>query len=135
MDTLIEVAVARRAIESAVARIAAVSATAQDFEAMEEALFRIELVARRHKPMHSVTPAFHIAIAHGAHNRVLEKTVASFNSLMVSAGEVIEREQFGTEYRMGEYESHRHLLNVLQKRDPEEAGGAKRDGRAHHVDG
>jgi GntR family transcriptional regulator, transcriptional repressor for pyruvate dehydrogenase complex len=128
IDTVVEVAVARRAIEASVAAMAAVAATEEDFEAMEEALFRIELVARRNKPMHSVTPAFHVAIARASHNRVLEKVVASFNSLMVTAGEVIEREQVGVEFRLGEYESHRELLQALRSRD---ADRARREMEAH----
>ena len=118
-DALIEVAIARRAIESSVARMAAIHATEEDFDEIEEALFRIESVARKNKPMYSVTPAFHVAVAKASHNRVLEKVVASFNSLMTSAGEAIERDHIGPGYRTEEFESHRLLLEVLRKRDPD----------------
>lgn len=119
MDALIEVAIARRAIESSVAQIVAGSASEEDFEDIEEALFRIELVAQKNKPMYTVTPDFHVAVARASHNRVLEKVVASFNALMVSAGEVIEREFMGPAYRTAEFESHRRLLEVFRTRDPD----------------
>ena len=117
-DTLIEVAKARKHIEGSVARLAAVEATAEDFEEIEAVLDKILRLSKKHQPMYSMTPQFHVAVARATHNRVLEKVVSSFNDLMVSAGGVIEREEFGYQYRLGEYESHRALLEVLQSRDP-----------------
>ena len=121
MDTLIEVAEARRAIEGSVARLAAVSATADDFERIEVILDRIERLAKKNQPMYTVTPAFHVSVAHATHNNVLERVISSFNELMRSAGAVIERDQVGYEYRLGEYESHRELFEALQTRNPERA--------------
>lgn len=118
MDTLIEVARARKQIEGSVARLAATEATADDFDELETILDKILRLSKKHQPMYSVTPQFHVAVARAAHNRVLEKVVSSFNDLMAAAGEVIEREEFGHPYRAGEYESHRRLLDVLRTRDP-----------------
>ncbi len=117
IDTLIKVAIARKAIEGAVARLAAIEAAEDDFEEMELILSKIHRLARKNQPMHSLTPEFHVAVAKATHNDVLVGVVSSFNSLMVAAGQVIEREQIGYEYRMGEYESHRELLEVLLARD------------------
>jgi GntR family transcriptional repressor for pyruvate dehydrogenase complex len=121
MATLIEVASARRVIEGAVARMAAVTATADDFEELEAILLKIERLAKKNQPMYTVTPAFHVCVARATHNGVLEKVISSFNSLMTSAGSVIERDQIGYEYRIGEYESHKQLFDVLQTRDPDRA--------------
>jgi GntR family transcriptional regulator, transcriptional repressor for pyruvate dehydrogenase complex len=121
MDTLIQVAEARRAIESAVARVAAVTATQDDFDEIAAILFRIERLSKKNQPMYTVTPAFHVAIARATHNAVMESVVSSFNTLMKQAGAVIEREQPGSAYRIGEYESHRQLLDVLESRDPTQA--------------
>jgi GntR family transcriptional repressor for pyruvate dehydrogenase complex len=121
MDTLIQVAEARRVIESGVARVAATTATREDFDEMESILFRIERLSKKNQPMYTLTPAFHVAVAHATHNPVLEEVVGSFNTLMKQAGSVIERENVGAAYRVEEYESHRKLLDVLQGGDPEKA--------------
>jgi GntR family transcriptional repressor for pyruvate dehydrogenase complex len=121
MDTLTQVAEARRVIESGVARVAAITARREDFEEMESILFRIEKLSKKNQPMYTLTPAFHVAIAHATHNPVLEEVVGSFNSLMKQAGAVIERENVGSAYRVEEYESHRKLLEVLQSGDPDRA--------------
>ena len=130
IETLIEVAVARRAIEGGVARLAAQTATAADFEEMEDLIDSIAMLARKSRPMHEATPAFHVALARATHNKVLERVVASFNSLMASAGEVIEHAHAGSRYRSAEVASHRRLLNVLRLRDPERAQREMED----HVD-
>ena len=119
LDTLIEVARARRVIEAAVARQAVMEATDEDFEEIEAVLIQIERLAKKNQPMYSITPEFHVAVARAAHNEVLIKVVASFNSLMAAAGELIERDAVGQAYRTGEYESHRDLYTVFLKRDPQ----------------
>jgi GntR family transcriptional repressor for pyruvate dehydrogenase complex len=121
IDALIEVAIARRAIEAAVARVAASTANSNDIDNLREALTEIEAVALRNRPMYSVTPAFHVAVARATHNSVLEKTVESFNSLMVRAGEIIEQRNAGEAYRVAEYESHRLLLEAILSGDPDRA--------------
>jgi DNA-binding FadR family transcriptional regulator len=121
MDTLIQVAMARKAIEGAVAKLAATAATADDFEEMEAILVRIEKLAKKNQPMYSITPEFHVAVAHATHNKVLESVVASFNLLMATAGEIIEREEVGYQYRIGEYNSHQELYKVLKLRNPARA--------------
>lgn len=117
MDTLIEVAIARKAIEGSVARLAATDATADDFEAIEIVLERIKRQSTKNQPMYTVTPEFHVAVAQATHNQVLKSVVSSFNLLMVTAGEVIERDEIGYEYRIGEYQSHLDLFSVLKRRN------------------
>ena len=118
LKTLIEVARARKIIEAAVARQAAMEATEEDFEEIESVLSKIERLAKKNQPMYSLTPEFHVAVARAAHNEVLVKVIASFNSLMAAAGELIERDAVGYAYRVAEYESHRDLYAVLRQRDP-----------------
>ncbi len=117
MDTLIQVAMARKAIEGAVARIAATVATEEDFERIEGVLDTIRRLAKKNQPMYSVTPDFHVAVAGATHNSVLESVVSSFNELMVAAGDVIERDETGQEYRNEECDSHCELFRVLRRRD------------------
>jgi GntR family transcriptional repressor for pyruvate dehydrogenase complex len=119
LNTLIEVARARKIIEAAVARQATIEATEEDFEEIESVLGKIERMAKKNQPMYSITPEFHVAVARAAHNEVLVKVIASFNSLMAAAGELIERNAVGYAYRVAEYESHRDLYRVIRKRDPQ----------------
>ncbi len=121
MEAIVEVVAARKVIEGGVARLAATTATEEDFEEMEEILRKIERAARRDLPMYSLTPLFHIAIARATHNKVLEKIVSSFNQLMASGGALIERENGSEEYYMAEYRSHRELYEAIRSRNPERA--------------
>lgn len=121
MEAIVEVVAARKAIEGAVARLAAVTAAEEDFEEMEEILRKIERAAKKNQPMYSLTPQFHIAVARATHNKVLEKIVSSFNLLMAAGGQLIERDNVGYQYRIGEYESHRELFEALKSRDPDRA--------------
>jgi len=120
-EAIVQVVAARKVIEGGVARLAAVTATEEDFEELEDILHKIERTARRSQPMYSVTPQFHIAIARATHNEVLEKVVSSFNLVMASGGALIERENGTPEYRLAEYESHRELYDAIRSRDPERA--------------
>ena len=121
IEAIAEVVAARRIIEGGVARLAATTATEEDFEELEQILLKIERAATRNQPMYSLTPQFHVAIARATHNKVLEKIVSSFNLLMASGGALIERENVGSQYRIEEYESHRRLFEALRTRDPEKA--------------
>jgi hypothetical protein len=72
------------------------------------------------------TPAFHVAVARATHNPILESVITSFNALMSKTGELLEKD-VGRSYRTQEYASHRALLRVLKKRDPEAARKAMSD--------
>jgi len=52
--------------------------------------------------------------------------ITSFNALMSKTGELLEKDA-GSSYRAQEYASHRTLLRVLKKRDPEAARKAMSD--------
>ena len=119
MEAIIEVVAARKVIESGVARLAALTATEEDFELMEEILRKIERAAQRNQPLYSLTPQFHVAVARATHNKVLEKIVSSFNLLMASGGALIEHEKLSAEYSQSEYQSHRELYEAIRSRDPE----------------
>ncbi len=120
-EAIAEVVAARKVIEGGVARLAAVTATEEDLERLEEILRKIERAARRGQPMYSLTPLFHIAIATATHNQVLEKVVSSFNMVMASGGALIERENKNPDYGMAEYLAHAELFDAIRSRDPERA--------------
>jgi len=120
-EAITHVVAARKVIEGGVARLAAVTATEEDLERLEEILRKIERAALRRQPMYSLTPLFHIAIAAATHNQVLEKVVSSFNLVMASGGALIERENKNPDYAMAEYLSHMELFEAIRSRDPERA--------------
>jgi GntR family transcriptional regulator, transcriptional repressor for pyruvate dehydrogenase complex len=120
-EAITDVVAARKVIEGGVARLAAVTATEEDIERLEEILHRIERAAVRGQPMYNLTPLFHIAIAAATHNQVLEKVVSSFNLVMASGGALIERENKDPDYRNNEYLSHVELFDAICSRDPERA--------------
>ena len=122
-DTMLHVVRARKLIESAVAALAAVEATEEDFTAMESIVEEIGATANRDQPVFAVTPRFHVAVARSTHNPVLESVVASFNALMARTGELLEHEA-GPAQRAREYGSHKELLRVLRQRDPDVARSA-----------
>ena len=127
-ETMVYVVRARMVLESAVAALAAVEATEKDFAAMEAIVERFGPKGSAAEPVFAMTPAFHIAVAHATHNPILEEVIASFNALMAKTGELLEKKA-GSGYRAQEYASHRALLKVLKKRDPE----AARKAMAEHV--
>lgn len=120
-EAITDVVAARKVIEGGVARLAAVTATEEDLEKLEEILRKIERAALRRQPMYNLTPLFHIAIAAATHNQVLEKVVSSFNLVMASGGALIERENKNPDYAMAEYLSHVELFEAIRSRDPERA--------------
>ena len=130
IETLIEVAVARRAIEGGVARLAAQTATAADFEEMEDLIDSIAMLARKSRPMHEATPAFHVALSQS-----YSQQGARARGRLVQLPDGFSRRSHrarhaGSRYRSAEVASHRRLLNVLRLRDPERAQREMED----HVD-
>ena len=114
---------ARIVIEGAAAALAVVEATEEDFEYMQRIVDQLGTTAELHQPVFALTPAFHVAVARGTHNPILEGVITSFNALMAKTGELLEQAA-GDGYRAREYISHRNLLRILRRRDPELAKSA-----------
>jgi GntR family transcriptional repressor for pyruvate dehydrogenase complex len=127
-QTLKHVINARKVLESAIASLAVVEATEDDFAAMEAVVDNLATAAALQQPVFLLSPAFHIAVAHATHNPMLESVISSFNGLMSKTGRLLEA-QGGHSHRAHEYTSHRDLLRVLRRRDPE----AARNAMAAHI--
>jgi GntR family transcriptional repressor for pyruvate dehydrogenase complex len=124
--TMVHVVHARKVLESAVAALAVTQATESDFAAMEAIVEQIGTHATLDQPVFDATPAFHVAVAHATHNPILESVISSFNALMSKTGELLEKDA-GAGYRAQQYSSHRDLLRVFRRRDPEAARRAMSD--------
>jgi GntR family transcriptional regulator, transcriptional repressor for pyruvate dehydrogenase complex len=119
-QTMKHVVNARKVLESAIAALAVVEAKEEDFAAMEAVVEQLATAAALQQPVFSLSPAFHFAVARATHNPMLESVISSFNGLMSKTGRLLEASG-GNEHRAHEYSSHRDLLRVLRKRDPEAA--------------
>lgn len=118
---LVEVAQAAKVVEGGVARLATQVGTEQDFAAIEEVLAQVEHAARRGKPVHTMTPEFHVAVARATHNPMLIRLVDSLNRMMASIGELAQARGSVEELAEGEYRLHAKLFEVLRTRDAEAA--------------
>jgi len=119
-ETMKHVVSARKVLESAIAALAVLEATEEDFAAMEAIVEQLATAAALQQPIFALTPTFHVAVAHATHNPMLESVITSFNALMSKTGKLLEASG-GNEHRAHEYASHRDLLRVLRRRDPEAA--------------
>src|ERR1700722_18525361 len=117
-QTLKHVVNARKVLESAIAALAVIEATEEDFAAMEHVVEQLATAAALQQPVYLLSPKFHFAVAHATHNPMLESVISSFNALMSKTGRLLEASG-GNEHRAHEYASHRDLLRVLRRRDPE----------------
>jgi GntR family transcriptional regulator, transcriptional repressor for pyruvate dehydrogenase complex len=127
-ETMGHVVRARKVLESAIAALAVLEATEEDFAEIERIVEQLATAAALQQPVFALTPAFHVAVAHATHNPMLESVIASFNALMSKTGKLLEAKG-GNEHRAHEYASHRDLLRVLRRRDPE----AARTAMAMHI--
>jgi GntR family transcriptional repressor for pyruvate dehydrogenase complex len=125
---LIELAQACKVLEGGVAHLAVQAGTPDDFDQIEEKLAQIERAALRGKPVHSMTPEFHVAIARATHNGVLVRTIDSLNSMMAAAGDIIEKRMSSESMADAEYRLHARLYEVLRTRD---ADAARREMESH----
>jgi GntR family transcriptional regulator, transcriptional repressor for pyruvate dehydrogenase complex len=127
-QTLKHVVNARKVLESGIAALAVVEATEEDFAAMEAVVDKLATAAALQQPVYLLSPTFHLEVARATHNPMLESVIASFNGLMSKTGRLLEA-QGGPEHRAHEYTSHRDLLRILRRRDPE----AARTAMAMHI--
>jgi GntR family transcriptional repressor for pyruvate dehydrogenase complex len=119
-ETMRHVVCARKVLESAIASLAVLEATEEDFTEMEAIVEQLGTAAALQQPVFALTPLFHVAAARATHNPMLESVITSFNALMSKTGELLET-RGGNKHRAHEYASHRDLLRVLRRRDPEAA--------------
>jgi DNA-binding FadR family transcriptional regulator len=115
---ILELAEARKVVETAVAELAAQRATPEDLEAMEEALAEAKETLNAGNPHympHSV--AFHMALARAAKNQVLLFTVDSFRSLFYQALERLP----SSEMAHRAVADHHQIYEAVKNRDPQKA--------------
>lgn len=109
----------RRLLEPALARLAADRATDDDLQWLEAILDDHEGHIKRNKPVVDVDMAFHRAIAHAAHNSVIQST---FDLLSTTLQDF--RYLWGEGRPARSAEAHRAVFEAISGRDAEAAAKA-----------
>jgi len=110
---LLDLLDARLLVEPEIAALAAKKATPSDIEAMDQALDRIAVLARRGRKVYRAAAEFHVEIAKATGNAALVQMVSSLVSAMAFWGRVCEQTVPGRTQE--EVAIHRDLLNILKR--------------------
>lgn len=115
---------ARLAVEAATARHAALRATPQDLERLEEALSVMETTMRARQPVREADFDFHMAVARASGNEIFCEMLNATRPLMLQAIAVAQKlTSEGSEARIeAVLEEHRQILEAIRSRDAEGAG-------------
>jgi len=124
---ILDLLVARRAVEREVARLAAIHADAQDVADLRRSVQQQEGFAQSGRSVADEDTAFHSILARAAKNRVL---MAAMDLFRANAQYALELEQIRR--RMGRLTNtdHRKILEAVEQRDPDMAELAMR----RHID-
>ncbi|HWI65072.1 MAG TPA: FCD domain-containing protein [Symbiobacteriaceae bacterium] len=120
LDEVVDVLVARRALEREIARLAAVNASDRDLAALEELVGRYE--ATTSAPAAAEADfAFHVRLAEVTGNRVLQATTRLIHTQAQTAmiPPTIHRK-----LKLNLAHQHRAILEAIRSHDPEQAEGA-----------
>lgn len=117
---------ARQVLEPAIARLAAINATNQDFEDMQLYLER-GASAQDAEGWERWDGTFHRAICRATHNVLIETLFETLNAARFQAewGQ-LRKVTLNAELKKVYTAQHRHLLQALEQRDVEEAAKAMR---------
>jgi GntR family transcriptional repressor for pyruvate dehydrogenase complex len=124
-DGAIEVLYARLVIEGELASMAAVRATNDDLNEMNEILERLKRAVARGRAIAHITSDFHQALARAGHNRPLYRMAQLLTQARIVQGLRVEHAL--PEVAAHEYDSHRLLLEAVASRDPLKARTAMRE--------
>jgi len=127
LEDFLTVLEARRSIERETARLAALRATPEEIQMMDDILSRQENKYKDHQWITEDDLAFHKAIAKASKNEILE-TMYSLLAIFGQQSRAFEymRKKINAEYMV----SHRRILNALRRGDSGEAEKAMLD----HID-
>jgi GntR family transcriptional repressor for pyruvate dehydrogenase complex len=115
---LLDLIDARLLVEPEIAALAAKTATQPDIDAIERALNRIAVLARRGRKVYRAAAEFHIEIAKATHNAALVQMVSSLVAVMAYWGRLFEEEIPGRAQR--EVQLHGDLLRCVRRQNPDE---------------
>jgi GntR family transcriptional regulator, transcriptional repressor for pyruvate dehydrogenase complex len=107
---------ARRPVETAIARFAALRRTPVDLAEIEDVLAKHERALANGRQAARWSVRFHLELAEAAHNEVLAGFVASFAKLLAERGPVLEKLDG---YRDWELAEHRGLYEAVSDGDAE----------------
>jgi hypothetical protein len=108
---------AQNSIEPAIAALASVRTSPEQWDRLDDLVDQSELVVDQPDDFNLLALAFHGAIADAAGNRLLQATLASFGQVQ----SIHYRDRGSPESARAAVAAHRHLLSVLRRGDPEAA--------------
>ena len=117
---------AQNCIEPAIAALASVRTSPEQWDRLDDLVDQSELVVDQPDDFNLLALAFHGAIADAAGNRLLQATLASFGQVQ----SIHYRDRGSPESARAAVAAHRHLLSVLRRGDPE----AAREEMRKHLD-
>ena len=123
-DELMDV---RRMFEPAVARVAATRVTDAEIAELQRILRGQQRQLRAGQSAIAEDTAFHSALAHATHNRIVVHIMETLNDLLIESRKLSVRQQ-GRPFRS--IRGHAALMTALRRRDPDGAARAMRD----HID-
>ena len=123
-DELMDV---RRMFEPAVARVAATRVTDAEVAELQRILRTQQRKLRAGQSAIAEDTAFHSALAHATHNRIVVHIMETLNDLLIESRKLSVRQQ-GRPFRS--IRGHAALMAALRRRDPDGAARAMRD----HID-
>lgn len=123
-DELMDV---RLMFEPAVARVAATRVTDAEIAELERILRGQRRKLRAGQSAIADDTAFHSALAHATHNRIVVHIMETLNDLLIESRKLSVRQQ-GRPFRS--IRGHAALITALRRRDPDGAARAMRD----HID-
>lgn len=114
----------RLAVETTAARLAAVKASSEEIEAIEDALNHLRGSANDLAQVVSWDTKFHASVIRAAHNRLLEQALALSNDYLIEA-------RFRMHSLPGEVDrsiaAHERIIEAIRQRDPNGAALAMRE--------
>ncbi|MBI3976595.1 MAG: FadR family transcriptional regulator [Chloroflexi bacterium] len=123
-QSLMELFEVRRVIESEIAALACMRASADDLAQIERALRQYEAAALKHRPTAELDAAFHQALARASHNSVMLKMLSSIRELLRFGRERSEDPESGNIRSLG---FHKRIYEQIAKGDVEGARAAMRE--------
>ena len=117
-NELTEILEVRQILEPEIAARAAVNASESDFEEIEAILKEIDRLHQAGQSLFEITWAFHRKLAELAGNTALAQIINILYEMIKEAQKPLYDQYFDPAV---EVQEHRHLVEVLKKRDPESA--------------
>ncbi|MGH6894729.1 MAG: FadR/GntR family transcriptional regulator [Dongiaceae bacterium] len=117
----LELLEAREMIEPRSIRLVCIRGTDDDFAKIEQLLDEHEAALRAGRPVSEFAARFHVMLAEASHNRVVARFMDSILEILRQRGRKTDNDR---NYARQEIKQHRHILDLVRRRDPDRAAEA-----------